>query len=157
MNAIQAITVAGMMSVALFAAEKPNFSGVWRMDSVDDDSAKALKIDQSEQVLRISRDGEQDKPTDISCNTVGKDCEATVDGQRVKVSYWYNGPVLVEMVFEGKNNERVIKTRRTLSEDGQTMMVEVIPMVPSGQSPEKLVFVRDQQVAAAPAADPDQQ
>lgn len=32
------------------------------------------------------------------CNTMGKECEATLDGERVKVSYYYNGPMLVEMV-----------------------------------------------------------
>jgi hypothetical protein len=44
------------------------------------------------------------------------------------VSYWFNGTTLVEMMLQGKDNEHVIKTRRTLSGDGKRMTVEVMPI-----------------------------
>jgi hypothetical protein len=136
------------------ASERPDFSGKWRMEA-HSESVTVLSIDQKEGELRISSNLEQKDATDVACNTFGKECEGTLSGQRVRVSYWYNGPTLVEMIFEGKDNDRVTKIRRRLSDDGQKMMVEVIPIVPAGRLRQKLVFVRDQQlrVTATAAAD----
>ena len=150
-----ALILSLISSAAVAGSDKPNFSGKWRMEAPNTEVAPILTIDQNESELRMSSAQEQKENTDLACNTMGRECEATVHGERVKVSYYYNGPMLVEMVFEGKNNERVTKTRRTLSEDGNKMTVEVIPMVPSGKDLYKLVFVRDQQVAAAPATSDD--
>lgn len=150
-----ALILSVISSVAVAGSDKPNFSGKWRMETPNRESAAILTIAQNEGELRMSSAPQQKETTEVACNTMGRECEATVGGERVKVSYYYNGPMLVEMVFEGRNNERVTKTRRTLSEDGNTMTVEVIPMVPSGKDPYKLVFVRDQQVAAAPATSDD--
>jgi hypothetical protein len=126
------------------AAEKPDFSGAWRADGP---GQEVITIDQTEENLHISG-GAGDEKLDVTCNTMGRECTGTVDGEAVRVSYWYNGPMLVEMVFEGKNNERVTETRRRLSEDGRKMSVEVIQIVPPGKDPEKLVYVRDQEQAA---------
>lgn len=145
-----ALILSLISSAAIAGSDKPNFSGNWRMEASKSEAAPIVTINQNENELRISSAPQQKESTDVTCNTMGKQCEATMDGDRVKVSYYYNGPMLVEMVFEGKNNERVTKTRRTLSEDGQKMTLEVIPMVPAGKDPYKLVFVRDQQVPAAP-------
>jgi len=139
-----AVLFAVSSSVMLFASEKPDFSGKWRIETPGSGSAVVLSIDQNDRELRISSAPDQKDVTEIVCNTMGKECESLVNGERVRVSYWYNGPMLVEMVFEGKGNDPVTETRRTLSEDGQKMLVEIIPIVPSGRSREKLVFVREQ-------------
>jgi hypothetical protein len=150
-----ALLLSMIPSAVVAGSDKPNFSGTWRLEVPNPDSATVLIINQDENELRISTGPQQKETTAVECSTTGRECDATVHGERVKVSYYYNGPMLVEMVFEGKNNERVTKTRRTLSEDGRNMKVEVIPMVPSGKEPYKLVFVRDEEVAAAPATAPD--
>jgi hypothetical protein len=43
------------------------------------------------------------------------------------------------MITSGEN---VTKTRRTISADGKKLVVEVLSIVPSGNDPEKLTFVR---------------
>jgi hypothetical protein len=53
------------------------------------------------------------------------------------------------MLSFGKDGDRVIKTRRSLSEDGKKMTVEMIQIVPAGKSPVKAVFVREEQVVAS--------
>jgi hypothetical protein len=152
MRIVQALITAAISTVVLAAAEKPNFSGTWRMEPGNSESAPLLKIEQNDSELKISSAAEKEK-TELTCNTVGKECEGTMHGEHVRVSYWYNGPMLVQMVFEGKDNDRVTETRRRLSEDGQKMTVEVIPIVPAGKSADKLVFVKDQQVMATASPD----
>ena len=90
-----------------------------------------MTIEQSGDTLKI-RSGAADSEarTEVACNTMGKECNGTVGGDAVTVSYWYNGPALVEMAIEGKNRDRVTETRRRLSDDGQKMIVEIIPMSP---------------------------
>jgi hypothetical protein len=126
------------------AAEKPDFSGSWRLDGAERQPA-AITIQQSGTELNItSADGPESK-IEVACTTMGKQCDGRVAGEDVKVSYWFNGPALIEMAIKGK--DWVTETRRRLSEDGQKMFVEIIPIVPAGKSPEKLVFVREQQLA----------
>jgi hypothetical protein len=132
-------------AVPITASDKPDFSGTWHLSEPAADGDKAdWSIVQDGDNIRLTQPASKAK-TDINCTTRGKDCEATVDGNPVKVTYWYNGPMLVEMCFEG---DRVTKTRRKLSPDGKTMTVEVISISPA-RDPRKLVFVRTgQQVVA---------
>ncbi len=63
------------------------------------------------------------------------------------MSYWFNGTTLVEMMLQGKDNEHVIKTRRTLSGGGERMTVEVMPITPPGKM-ESTVLIRVDPVSA---------
>ena len=146
-------------AVALFllaglaiAADKPDLSGTWRLEGEShlvEGVLPAITIVQKESELHVAdASAKTNNKNAIDCNTVGKQCEAKLDGEPVKVSYWFNGPVLVEMLSFGKDGDRVIKTKRSLSDDGQKMTVEVIQIVPTGKPPVKAVFVREQQVAS---------
>jgi hypothetical protein len=141
-----------LSACSVAAADKPNLSGTWRVQQdaqLVDGVLPAITIVQNESDLHLSdASSKKNNSSVIDCNTIGKQCEATLDGHPVKVSYWFNGPVLVEMLYLGKDNERVVKTRRSLSDDGQKMTVEMIQIVPPGKSPVKAVFVREQHVAS---------
>lgn len=132
-----------ILCVSTLAAERPDFSGKWRTTGGD-----VLIIEQTGDDLVLRSAEGSDRATKVTCNTMGKQCEGTLKGDSAKVSYWYNGPALIEMAIEGKN---VKETRRRLSTDGKQMAVEVITIAPAGKDPEKLVFSRQEQVAAAPA------
>jgi hypothetical protein len=100
-------------------------------------------IDQKETKFHLSEterrpDGKEIK-TDFDCTTDGKECSIHTKGEPTSVSFWYNGPALVELVSKGHNRETVVKKRMRLSDDGKLMNVELIPMVGSEQ-PGKLVF-----------------
>jgi hypothetical protein len=113
----------------------------------------AITIVQNESEIRISdAAATTNNRSVITCNTVGKQCDATLGGEPVKVSYWFNGPALVEMLYLGKDNDKVVKTKRSLSEDGQKMIVESIQIVPPGKSPAKAVFVREQSATESNSA-----
>ena len=133
----------------LIAAERPNLTGAWLWNPAKSEphSAKfaglTWVIDQKEATLHVSEterraDGKEIK-TDFDCTTDGKECSIYTKGEPTSVSFWYNGPALVELVSKGHNRETVIKKRMRLSDDGKFMNVEFIPMVGSEQ-PGKLVF-----------------
>lgn len=143
---LKLVALVSASAMALIAADKPNFSGKWRLQGNDANAASVLVIEQVDRELKITTDGGGEDSIKVECNTVAKECDGTVSGRPAKISYWYNGPTLVEMLLEGKN--RATKTRRTLSDDGQTMTVEVTPILPSGKSAIKMVFVRASDVAA---------
>jgi hypothetical protein len=139
----------------LASAERPDFSGKWNLspEHTSKDVSPHLTIEQSADELRIrSSEGSGDQVTDISCNTVGKDCEAKVNGSPATVSYYFNGQALVSWVKEGRNADRVRKVRRTLSPDGARMTVEIEQVSPPDSGRHTIVYVRDRQVAGVAAA-----
>jgi len=152
--------ICGVVLVALAScgmlagAEHPDFSGTWRLspDAAPPDGSVRLTIKQGADELRIrSTEAPADAITEISCNTIGKDCEAKVNGKPAKVSYYFNGSALVEWITEGKKAERVRKVRRTLSPDGAKMTVEIEQISPPDPNRQTVVYVRDQQLAGVAA------
>lgn len=121
---------------------KPDFTGNWQLETRNEQPASGsiLIIDQNPTEVRIrdARTAEEAK-TAIQCGVGGKECKATIDGNKGAVTFWYDGQALVEMETSGDN---VTKIRRTLSPDGKKLIVEVSPIVPSGKATEKLAFVR---------------
>jgi hypothetical protein len=137
-------------AVAAFPSDKPDFSGTWLLSepALPDDQKIAWSIEQDGDNIRLVQSRPvADGKTEVTCGTRGKDCGATIDGRKAKVAFWYNGPMLVEMRYEG-DGERVTKTKRKLSPDGKTMAVEVIQILPKRNS-QQLVFVRTEQQQAA--------
>ena len=115
---------------------KPDFSGTWKAES--NDSVPCV-IEQTADSISIREAGADKKAnTELRCGTRGADCSGRVDGQDVKAAFYYNGPALVATVRRGNNVDRV---RRTLSDDGQKMTVEVIPLMPAGK-PQTTVLMR---------------
>jgi hypothetical protein len=115
---------------------KPDFSGTWKAESND---SNTWVIEQTEDSISIREMGADKKTnTDIRCSTRGADCNGRVEGDDVKAAFYYNGPALVATMRRGKSVNRV---RRTLSDDGQKMSVEMIPLLPAGK-PHTIVLVR---------------
>jgi hypothetical protein len=71
------------------------------------------------------------KVSEFECNTVGRECQSKQSGKPVKVSMWFNGPKLVVMETRGSD---VVKRRFHVSDDGQKLELETIPIVPQGKS-----------------------
>ena len=140
MKVILIVAALLVLCVSALAAEKPDLSGTWRADGGD-----VLIIEQSGDDVHLRSGKGVQRITDVKCNTMGKQCEGRVAGDSAKVSYWFNGPSLIEMAIDGKN---VIETRRRLSEDGKQLIVEVIKISPAGNGPEKIVLTRGEQLSA---------
>jgi hypothetical protein len=124
-----------------FAQNKPTLTGEWQPESSGAQGPKLSIHLQTDRIELKDLAAADDRKTEIVCSTKGKECEAKIAGEPVRLSYYFNGPVLVEMAYYGKNNDRIVRTRRSLSEDGTKMNVEVME-VTTGKSPETQVFVR---------------
>jgi hypothetical protein len=120
---------------------KTDFSGSWELKKDGQPGAVSkLLINQREDEVHIrDSDVQRDMQTNLKCGTKGVECKARVDGRDARVTLWYNGPSLVEMETIGDD---VRKKRLTLSEDGKTLTLEVVSIVPAGKDAEKLVFSR---------------
>jgi hypothetical protein len=140
---------AALIPFATYGAEKPNLSGSWHCDTSKSTIHQARLsdliwvIDQKDEALHISEiaknaDGKEVK-TDFDCTTDGKECSTTLDGQPAKISFYFNGAMLVEMDYKGRNRENIVKKRLQLADDGKSMNVELIRVV-GAEQPGKLVF-----------------
>jgi hypothetical protein len=129
---------------------KPEFSGTWRLDPSSSEIHSRIsndmvwKIDQKDEDIHFIESGAEKGGTlDVTCGTRGADCKTKEAGKPVTVSFWYNGPALVEMETEGKGEE-ITKRKMQLSNDGSSITVEVTHILPEGRGPEKYVLKKQQ-------------
>jgi hypothetical protein len=106
------------------------------------------QIEQKDDSIHLVQTAEEKKDAaEISCATDGHDCKVKDEGHAATVSFYYNGPVLVELESQGQNRDTVIKKRISVSSDGSTMTVDVIHILPTGREPEKLVLTKETSTA----------
>jgi hypothetical protein len=130
---------------------KPDLSGDWRPETAGDTSTNTARtlIEHTGDEIRIREpDGSDKAVTDVKCGVKGKECAARIDSINAKVVLFFNGETLVQLTTKG---EDVVKTHRTISEDGQKMTLEVIPLAPPGKT-EKVTFVRSDAAGQRTAA-----
>jgi hypothetical protein len=121
---------------------KPDLSGDWQLQ---DDSNHKIKLviaeDPAQETVRIvETSADSDRKTEFDCSVKGKECQGTFEGEPAKITVYYNGPTLVELASRGRA-DKVTKTRRTLSPDGNSLTVEVVDIVPPGKK-DKLTYTR---------------
>jgi len=131
-----------LLATLASAQDKPNFTGTWQLDPArcDFHTAKISDanwaIEESDNSIHLT-ENEAGKAIEMKCSTDGKDCE--VHGDKAKASFWFNGPMLVEMETRG---DHVTRYRLTLSQDGKTLKVETTSIVPQGDANDVLVFTK---------------
>jgi len=133
------------VAAALLAAlangqDKPNFTGTWQLDAAKCE-LHSLKladatwaIEEAENSIHLVQSEGKTK-TEMKCTTDGKDC--TIRGEKATASFWYNGPMLVEMETKGG---RITRYRLKLSDDGKTLRVDTTSIVPQDNTIDVLVF-----------------
>jgi hypothetical protein len=143
------ILFAGLASLSADSVQRPDLSGLWRLEPSRSEIHSrispqlTLQIEQKADTIHlVKQTGEKGKPDDFKCAMDGKDCKVKEEGHAATVSFYYNGPVLVEIKSEGQNHDVVTKSRLQLSPDGSTLTVDVIHVMPEGRQPEKLVLTR---------------
>ena len=134
-----------LFSCALLAQDssKPNFTGAWQLDPARSElntnrvSGANWVIEEKDNSIHITETeaGKGDRKIELKCTTDGKECN--VPSEKAKASFWYNGPMLVEMETKGDNATRY---RLKLVDDGKVLNVEVTYIVPQIEKPDKLVF-----------------
>jgi hypothetical protein len=76
--------------------------------------------------------------TTYPCKVDGRECEVKISGKKATVSMWFNGPKLVQTESQGSS---VVKRRFAVLPQGDTMELEIMPIVPSGKT-ETIQFKR---------------
>lgn len=104
--------------------------GSWRASAADASGAVWVLEAKADNIHVTQSQGGQ-AVVEFECNTMGRECEVKDNGKRAKVSMWFNGPALVAMETRGSD---VTKRRFTILEQGDTMEVEVTPIVPAGKA-----------------------
>lgn len=119
------------------SADDPNYSGTWRLHS---DDAVRLVLTQKDDTIHVKELRGTEIKADYTCNTVGKECTVKYEGRPAKVSFWFNGPKLVEFETRGGT---VTRRRFQLADNGSTLNIELSSLSPGGKD-EKLEFARIQ-------------
>lgn len=138
------LTVTFLFAPICFAqtgSSAPDLSGTWL-----DNSNNAIKMafqEKGDNIKVHETDGDK-VVADYSCTLNGTQCEVKEDGRPVKVMIYYNGSKLVEITERGSDVE---KRRFSLSSDGNTMQMEVIPMSSSGKTTTHTFQKQEPQVA----------
>jgi putative lipoic acid-binding regulatory protein len=121
--------------------ERPSFSGTWQFDASKSElhsskiSSATWVIEEGDNSIHISQtENGKPKKTELQCTTDGKECKFPGDRRD---SFWYNGPMLVDMETK---NDHVTRFRMKISDDGKTLTVEVTPIVPQSDKIDTLVF-----------------
>jgi hypothetical protein len=140
-------TLATCLAFALFAfpgaaQDHPNLAGTWQLDASKSEqystkiASATWVIEEGDNTIHITEtEGGNTKKLELKCSTDGKDCD--VAGGKAKASFWYNGPMLVEMETRG---DHVNRYRMKLSGDAKTLTVELNSIVPRNDKADVLVF-----------------
>jgi hypothetical protein len=126
----------------LAGQDRPNLSGTWQFDGAKSElhtvkvggATWVINEDDSSIQISESEDGAA-KKTELKCTTDGKQCK--IGGEKATASFWFNGPMLVEMESKG---DHVMRYRMKLSDDGKTLTVDTTSIVPQVTQDDVLVF-----------------
>jgi len=130
-----------VLPVAGQEQERPSFSGTWQMDASKSEvhnskiTSATWVIEEGDNSIHITQtDNTRNKKIELQCTTDGKECKFPGDRRD---SFWYNGPLLVDMETK---NDHVTRYRMKISSDGKTLSVEITNIVPQGDKMDTLVF-----------------
>lgn len=136
---IRLLLLSALSLVALSAedevAERKRLLGAWRVDGAA--IPETWTLEDVGDALHVFRSAQGKVDFDLLCATKGQDCNGKDEGHKVKVSTYYNGPILVELetrdgnvtkrrfIHEGKTDRLVIDTQ-PLSGDGKSSRLELV-------------------------------
>ena len=135
-----ACSALAVLALPAAAQDHPNLTGTWQFDAAKSEQHNTRMaeatwvIEESGSSIHITETG-TGKKIELKCSTDGKDCN--IAGEKAKASFWYDGPMLVEMETRG---DHVNRYRMKLSDDAKTLTVELSSIVPRDDKPEVLVF-----------------
>lgn len=132
------ILLLGSIALADDYDDRAKLSGKWQLENAasNEKAASWVVEDKGEKIHIVQSVGNQ-KVAEFEC-PLAQECKAQESGKSITVTVYYNGPRLVEMETRGKET---FKRRFGLGKTPDTIEVEVIPVVPAGDT-EKLVFKR---------------
>jgi hypothetical protein len=130
------LIVCGALLLGLALADDPSshaqLLGSWVLaDNGASQAPSTLTLSADNNNLRVAKSDADHKSTTFECGTMGQECEVKDAGRNVKVSFWFNGPKLVELETHGSD---VVKRVYNLLPSGDSLEVQVTPVSPEGKS-----------------------
>jgi hypothetical protein len=113
------------------ASDREKLLGEWHSQAqAGTDAEEVWILNKKDDGIHVTQSRRGEKVADFECNTVGRDCDVKASGHSGKVSFWFNGPKLVEMETRGSE---VVKRLFSVAGHGDSLEIEVIPIAPGGQ------------------------
>ena len=151
--------LSGLLAIALAAegcsqVERPDFSGLWELDAARSDfgpvpgpSQSTQIIEHEEPVLRLTADSVGFMGNDhieFEFRTDGSETIQTIEGRpRRTHSHWEDGVLVTTWEIDNPGQPRFeMVDRRSLSEDGQTMIVDRQVLSEWAEWEQKAFYVR---------------
>ena len=127
---LASLIFAFVLTPTLFSqtATDPDMSGTWVENG--NSASKIVFAEKGDKIQVRETDGDK-VLADYSCSLSGTQCKIKEDGRDVNVMIYYNGSKLVEITERGND---VQKRRFSLSQDGKTMQMEIIPLSSAGRT-----------------------
>ena len=107
------------------SAMRGKLTGKWQGDG----NGETWVLKETGDSIHVSNSSDTQAGAEFDCNTAGKECVIKRSGHNATVSMWFNGAKLVELETAGN---QVVKRRFSVTGDGDTMDLEIIPIAPSG-------------------------
>ena len=117
---------------------REKLAGKWQQSEGNGSSKSTWTLENTGDSIHVINSNPTETIEEFDCNTLGKECAVKNAHHKSKVSLWFNGAALVELETTGN---QVVKRRFTVTGNGDTMDLETIPIVPSGQ-PDTVHFKR---------------
>jgi hypothetical protein len=132
------VLVAGLSTLLLAGsalaaddAARGKLTGKWEQSDGNGEAKSTWTLKEVGDSIHMNHSNLTGTIVEFDCNVGGKECEIKHAGHKSKVAVWFNGPKLIEMETMGT---QVVKRRFTVTGNGDTMDLETIPLVPSGQT-----------------------
>jgi hypothetical protein len=133
------VLISGLSTLLLLAgsaaaaddAVRAKLTGKWEQSDGSGETKSTWTLKELGDSIHVTQSNARGTIVEFDCNTGGKECEIKRAGHKSKVSLWFNGPKLVEMETSGTE---VVKRRFAVTGNGETMDLETIPLVPTGQT-----------------------
>jgi len=121
-------------------SDRAKLLGTWQPQSTSKEAGTWKLESKGSETLRVTQLLGEQKLVELECPTNGQECGMKESGKPAKASLYFNGSKLVELETKGRE---VVKRRFGIAGTGDTLEVEIIPIVPAGKS-ETLWFERVQ-------------
>jgi hypothetical protein len=112
-------------------ADRDKLAGKWQPAEGQKSDYGTWTLEANDTGVRVLKESNGQKVAEYECNTMGRECEVKEDGHSAKVSMWFNGPKLVQMMTRGSE---VVKRRFHVTGDTNTLELEIIPIAPAGKT-----------------------
>jgi hypothetical protein len=135
--ATMSILVLATVALADDSEQRAKLTGSWQVETSGANEASSWVLRPLPDGMHIANSSGGKTVVEFDCK-MAQECDIKDSGHHAKLMMYFNGPKLVATETVGS---RIVKRRFTVTGDGNTMELDVIPIEPEGKT-ETIVFKR---------------